>query len=158
MASDPWTSFLDWLTTVLVPSWGELIDLLPYVLIVGVIGPLLSIVALLWVWYLLHRTRGHVRRQEVQAGAASRDADGVALFAPNVPYCEAHALIYPPRATQCEIDRADLEVICPVDGTVRAAGIQVCPGCGTRFVLGATSSPLVVVTQGGPPEGGAAVA
>ena len=27
MATDPWTSFLDWLTTVLVPAWGELIGM-----------------------------------------------------------------------------------------------------------------------------------
>ena len=25
--TDPWTSFLDWLTTVFVPAWGELIGL-----------------------------------------------------------------------------------------------------------------------------------
>lgn len=158
MASDPWTSFLDWLTTVLVPNWGELIGLLPYLLIIGVIGPLLTIVALLWVWYLLHRTRGRVQHQEAQAIAAPRGDDGEPRFAPNVPYCEVHGLLYPPRATQCEIDRADLLVTCPVDGTARSASIQVCPGCGTRFVLGATSSPLVVISQGGPPEGGAAVA
>ena len=37
MSSDPWTSFLEWLTTVVVPAWGELIALLPYV-IVGTIA------------------------------------------------------------------------------------------------------------------------
>lgn len=158
MSADPWTAFLDWLTTVLVPSWGELIDLLPYVVILGIIGPLISIIALLWVWYLLHRKRGRVQHQEAQAVAAPRDEDGQAIFEPSVPYCEAHALVYPPRATTCEIDRADLSVVCPVDGTVRAASVQVCSGCGTRYVLGATSSPVVVSSNGGPPEGGAAVA
>lgn len=158
MSSDPWTTFLDWLTTVLVPSWGELIGLMPYLVVIGIIGPIITIVALLWVWYLLHRTRGKVRREEAQAIAAPREQDGTAAFAANVPYCEEHALIYPPRATHCEIDRADLSVTCPVDGTVRTASIQVCPGCGTRYELGPTSSPLVVVSSSGPPEGGAAVA
>ena len=39
MSPDPWTSFLEWLTTVLVPAWGELISLLPYVIIGGTAGP-----------------------------------------------------------------------------------------------------------------------
>jgi len=158
MSPDPWTQFLDWLTTVLVPSWGELIGLLPFFTVVGIIGPIISIVALMWVWYLLHRSRGHVRHHEAQAIPAPLGDEGRALFAPNVPYCEVHALLYPPQARQCEIDRADLSVACPIDGTVRAAGIEVCPGCGTRYVLGATSSPVVIASQGGPPEGGAAVA
>jgi hypothetical protein len=142
----------------MVPSWGELISLLPYVLIIGVIGPIISIIALLWVWHLLHRSRGRVRRVEAQAIAAPRGEDGAAIFGPNVPYCEAHALIYPPHATTCQIDRADLSVTCPVDDTVRAASVEICPACGTRYVLGATSSPLAVVAPSGPPEGGAAVA
>ena len=158
MSPDPWTAFLDWLTTVLVPSWGELIDLLPFLVVVGVIGPIVTIVALAWVWYLLHRTRGHVDRQEAQAVPAPRGDDGAAIFAPSVPYCEEHALIYPPRATNCEVDREDLSVVCPVDGTVRSATVQVCPGCGTRYVLGVNTSPVVVTTTGGPPAGGAAVA
>lgn len=158
MSSDPWTAFLDWLGTVLSPAWGELIDLMPIVVVIGVIGPLISIIALLWVWYLLHRKRGHVQRQEAQAVSALHDDGGSPVFPPNVPYCEEHALIYPARATDCEIDRAGLDVVCPVDGTVRSATVQVCPGCGTRYVLGATSSPVVVSASGGPPEGGAAVA
>ena len=158
MSSDPWTAFLDWLTTVLVPAWGELVEMLPYWVILFVIGPIVSLTVLMWLWYLLHRTRGHVHRQERQAIAAPVADDGTVMFGPSVPYCERHALVYPSRATQCEIDRADLSVACPVDGTVRTASLQVCPGCGTRYILGATSSPLVVTTSGGPPEGGAAVA
>jgi hypothetical protein len=60
--------------------------------------------------------------------------------------------------SRCEIDRADLSVACPVDGTVRVASVQTCPGCGTRYVLGAGSSPTLVTGSSGPPEGGAAVA
>ena len=46
MSPDPWTSFLDWLTTVLVPSWGELIGLLPYVVIGTIVGPFLTLIVL----------------------------------------------------------------------------------------------------------------
>lgn len=158
MPADPWTAFLDWLTTVLVPAWGELIGLLNYFVIIGIIGPILTIIALMWVWYLLHRSRGHVRQVEAQAVPAPLSPDGSPEFAPNVPHCREHALLYPARSTQCEIDRADLSVVCPVDGTARLAAIEVCPGCGTRYVLGANSSPVVVASQSGPPAGGAAVA
>jgi hypothetical protein len=126
--------------------------------ILGITGPILTIIALLWVWYALHRKPGHVHRDEVQAVAAARESAGAPVFPPNVPFCSEHALLYPPRVTQCQVDRADLAVICPVDQTVRAASVQICPSCGTRYVLGAASSPLVVTSADGPPEGGAAVA
>jgi hypothetical protein len=157
-APDPWTAFLDWLSTVMIPNWGELVSMLPFFLIIGVVGPIVTIIALMWVWYFLHRRRGHIRREERQATVASTGPDGRPLFPPNVPYCEEHGLLFPPRVTRCEVDRVDLSVACPVDGTVRAASIQMCPACGTRFVLGAASSPTLVTGSGGPPEGGAAVA
>ena len=157
-APDPWTAFLDWLSTVIIPNWGELVNMLPFFLVVGVIGPLVTLIALLWVWYMLHRTKGRVRREERQAMIAPVGAEGRPAFPPNVPYCEDHSLVYPPHATRCEIDRADLSVACPVDGTVRAASIQTCPACGTRFVLGAGSSPTLVIGRSGPPDGGAAIA
>ncbi len=155
---DPWTAFLDWLATVLVPSWSELISLLPYALLLFVVGPILTLLLLGWAWHLLRRQRGRVRRTEVQATSAPRADDGRPLFPVNVPYCEEHGLVYPPRARTCQIDRAPLMVACPVDGTVRAAEIRTCVACGTRFTLGAGSSTIVVASAGGPPEGGAAVA
>jgi hypothetical protein len=155
---DPWTFFLDWLTTVLVPSWGDLVGLMPYFLILFVIGPIVTLLLLAWAWHLLRRRRGHVRREVLQPVPAPRGADGLAAYPPNVPYCEEHALLYPPRARRCEIDKADLLVACPVDGTVRAADIRTCPSCGTTYVLGAGASALVVTGASGPPAGGAAVA
>ena len=158
MSSDPWTAFLDWLTTVLVPSWSELITLLPIFIVGLVIGPIVTIILLMWGWYLIKRRRGHVKRAERQPVPALLGADGAAVFAPNVPYCEDHALVYPPRATECHIDGATLSVSCPVDGTVRVAEIDVCSACGTKFKLGVGSSALTVTSAGGPPEGGAAIA
>lgn len=158
MSPDPWTSFLDWLTTVLVPSWGELISLLPYLLLIGVIGPLLTLIVAMWAWYLLNRRRGRVRRAEPQPVPALLDAAGEPVFPVNAPYCEEHALVFPPRERQCSIDGDLLSVICPVDGTVRSAEIDTCSACGTRFKLGAASSRAVILSSDGPPKGGAAVA
>lgn len=158
MTTDPWTSFLDWLTTVLVPAWGELIGLLPYVIIGTLVGPILTIIVLLWAWHFIDRRRGRVQRAQAQPVAASLDDDGLPVFPVNEPYCEEHALIFPSRARACSVDGGMLTVTCPVDGTVRAAEIDTCSGCGTRFKLGATSRGSVVVVSDGPPEGGAAIA
>ncbi len=158
MASDPWTSFLDWLTTVLVPAWGELISLLPYVLLASLAGPILTIIVAMWVWYLVKRRRGRVRRTEPSPVAAAIGAGGRPVFPANVPYCEEHALVFPPRARRCTLDDQLLSVTCPVDGTVRKAEIDTCSACGTRFTLGAASGSAVVLATDGPPEGGAAIA
>jgi hypothetical protein len=158
MSSDPWTSFLDWLSTVLVPGWGELIGLLPYVIAATIVGPILSILVLMWAWHLVSRRRGKVRHAEPQPAVAARDDKGVAVFPVNEPYCDEHALVFPPHATACTIDGGALEVACPVDGTVRDAEIDTCSGCGTKFKLGATSTSSVVLSSDGPPEGGAAIA
>ena len=158
MSTDPWTTFLDWLTTVVVPAWGELISLLPYVVLAGVAGPILTIIVLMWAWYLVGRRRGKVERSQALPVAAALGDDGLPVFPVNEPYCEEHALVFPARSRTCSVDGNVLEVTCPVDGTVREAEIDTCSGCGTKFTLGATSKSSVVLASDGPPEGGAAVA
>ena len=44
-------------------------------------------------------------------------------------------------------------VACPVDGTVRAADIQTCAACGTRYTLGVGSSSVVVAAGRRPARG-----
>ncbi len=156
--NDPWTSFLEWLQTLIVPEWDSVIAMLPLLLILGVVGPILSLVVLMNLWYLWHRRRGRVRVAEVEPVPAPIGADGEPLFPPNVPFCQEHAVLYPPSARECEIDRTELTVRCPVDSTTRPASQQLCRACGTRYVLGASRGPLVVRRTGRPPEGGAAVA
>jgi hypothetical protein len=158
LAADPWTAFLDFLQTLVSPNWGELIAMLPLFLLLGVVGPILSLIVLAWFWHVLHRRRGRVRTAEPESMAAPRDTNGQPIYAPNVPYCETHALIYPASATTCEVDGAELSVSCPIDQTVRVASQQVCRACGTRYVLGASRTALTVRRTGRPPEGGAAVA
>lgn len=157
-ATDPWTAILNFLQTMIVPNWGQLISMLPFFVILGVVGPIISLVAFMWFWHAIHRKSGHVKVVESEAQPAKLDAGGNPIYPPNVPFCEDHALIYPSSRTSCEIDGTELYVICPVDHTTRPASQQLCRVCGTRYVLGAASTALTVRRTGQPPEGGAAIA
>jgi hypothetical protein len=157
-APDPWTAFLDWLTTVIVPDWTELVSMLPFFLALGVVGPILSLIMLMWTRHLFKRRRSHVQLAIPDVVAAPRDVRGEPAFPANAPFCQEHTLIYPPSRVTCEVDGANLSVRCPVDGTVRPASLQTCSACGTRYLLGASKAPALVQRTGRPPEGGAAVA
>jgi hypothetical protein len=157
-ATDPWTAFLDWLTTVMVPDWNELVNMLPLFLVLGVVGPIVTLLVLMWVWYVFQRERPRIETEELAAMPAERDAAGEPVFPPNVPFCRVHAAIYSPSHVRCDRDGAELSVICPIDATIRAASEQTCRVCGTRYVLGASTIPALVRRPGSPPPGGAAVA
>ena len=158
MSPDPWTAFLDWLTTVVVPNWSELVGMLPLWILLGVTGPIISLIALGWAYHFIRAQRAHVHRAIPEVVSAPRDADGLPVFPANVPYNPRLGLIYPPDRTTCEADGSNLMVRCPVDGTVREAAIQVCRACGTKYVLGAARTPMLVARTGTPPSGGAAAA
>jgi hypothetical protein len=155
---DPWTAFLEWLSTILIPDWNGLIALLPLLIILGVTGPGISLLVLYWMYVRAREKRGKVRYDDPQPMLIAANADGSYAYPPNAPYCPTHHLVYPPTAHECDIDRGDLLVRCPVDDTVRPAGQQLCRSCGTRYQLGASLAPVVVRKHGTPPAGGAAVA
>ena len=155
---DPWTAFLQWLQTILVPDWNGLIQLLPILLIVGVVGPGLTLLALYWLYVSATARRGKVRIDEPTPERAERGPDGMPVYPANVPYCATHELIYPATYRTCEIDGEELQVRCPIDETVRVAGQQLCRTCGTRYQLGASLAPVVIRRHGRPPAGGAAIA
>ena len=46
-----WSDFLGFLTTVIIPDWAGLIALLPIFVLIGVVGPLLSLMVLGWLGY-----------------------------------------------------------------------------------------------------------
>lgn len=155
---DPWTAFLQWLQTIIIPDWNGLIALLPLMLIVGVIGPGLSLIALYWVYVQVTNRRGKVRVGDPEPVAVAQLADGSYDYPANAPYCPTHHLVYPATMRECPIDGEELLVRCPVDSSVRVASQQLCRTCGTRYQLGASLAQLVVRRRGVPPAGGAAVA
>lgn len=155
---DAWSKILEWLSTILIPDWNGLIALLPILLIVGLTGPILSLLVLYWLYHAGIDRGGRVQTAELEAMTADHDADGLPIFPPNVPYCIEHELVFPATARTCSVDGAELTVRCPVDDTVRTASEQLCRVCGTRYQLGASLAPVVVRRSKRPPEGGAAVA
>ncbi len=157
-ATDFGSRLLELLEALLIPDWTDLMGLVPILLILGLLGPVLTLLVLYWLYMRISSRRGRVRTDDPEPLAAPTDANGNATYPPNIPYCQRHALLYPPTMRRCEIDGEELLVRCPVDGMIRVASQQVCRACGTRYELGASLAPVVVRRHGRPPDGGAAIA
>jgi hypothetical protein len=150
-----WTGLLDFLSKLVIPDWGALIGLLPILLLVGVIGPIVSLLVLGQVIYLVRRPRTGLRYVEGPR-PATLDADGRPSFPPGLPHCLHEALVYPSGTTRCANDGAELWVVCPMCGLGRSAGVRTCGNCG--LVLTVKNRPIAIGPVAGPPPGGAAAA
>jgi hypothetical protein len=158
-ADQTWTAIQNLLQKVIVPNWTDWINAMPILVVIGLLGPILTLVFLVWLHYMLFvRRRGRVRLADPAPVAAERDESGFWVIPPNTPFCAREGLLYPPSARRCVSDGAELMVRCPVDSTTRVASQELCRACGTKYVLGAASTALAVQRRSGPPEGGAAVA
>lgn len=150
-----WDQILKITAVFVTPNWGDPIGWLPVLLVVGVVGPLLSILVLFWVWYLIRKPR--VRYEYADASRpAQRDAAGDYLFPTGEPHCPRDGLIFEPRVSRCDVCGDPLRVVCPKCLVVRAATDTRCGNCGLAFTL----QPTVRTARRspGPPPGGAAVA
>jgi hypothetical protein len=150
--------FLELLEALLIPDWTDLMAFVPFLLILGLVGPVLTLLVLYWLYVRISTPRGRVRVDDPAPVPARHAADGTPIYPPNTPYCQTHELVYPPTVRNCEIDGQELHVRCPVDEMTRVASQEVCRSCGTRYQLGASLAPVIVRRHGRPPEGGAAVA
>ena len=158
-ADRAWTGFLGFLERIIVPDWSDWIAALPILVLLGLLGPILTLVFLLWLHHMIFvRRRGRVRYDDPVPVQAERDESGFFVIPANVPFCAREGLLYPATATRCDSCRDVLVVRCPVDSTTRAATVQTCRACGTKYVLGATANALAVQRRSGPPVGGAAIA
>lgn len=145
---------IDFLTPILIPDWRALIDLLPVFLVIGVVGPLLSLLVLGWVVYILSRPRSRIPYTDPVPRVAEI-ADGRPVYPAGEPYCAQDHLVYPPGATRCDTCHRDLAVSCPKCGTGRAAWIDTCGTCGLVLRIDRT---VPALRPAGPPPGGAAAA
>ena len=152
--SNLWSQVLGLIAKVVSPDWGSLIGLLPFFLLIGVIGPLISVLALYWFYYAVRRPRTKVRFLEGPRLAAVA-ADGLPLFPPGEPYDLRTGLIYPPGTT--ENDSAErLSVTCPMCGIARFADVTTCHNCGLVLKVDRRVAVRTLAPAGPPPGGGAA--
>jgi hypothetical protein len=145
---------LDLLSPIIIPDWGALIGLLPILLVIGVVGPLLSLLALGWFIYFVRKPHDRVAYVDPQPYPAPI-VDGAPSYPSGEPYCAFDRLVYPPGSTSCRICGRDLAVICPKCGVGRAAYIDTCGQCGLVLKIEPRARQLQPV---GPPPGGAAAA
>ena len=145
---------IDFLQPILIPDWKALINLLPVFLVIGVVGPLISLLALGWFLYIVGKPRSRIPYAEPQPRLAEL-VDGQPVYPVGEPYCTTDRLIYPSGATRCDTCHRDLAVICPKCGTGRAAWIDTCGTCGLVLKINHT---VPALRPAGPPPGGAAAA
>jgi hypothetical protein len=158
-ADQTWTAILSLLEKVIVPDWNDWVNAIPILVVLGLLGPMLTLLFLAWLYYMVFvRRRGRVRTADPEPAVAERDEAGFWIIPPNTPFCAREGLLYPPNARRCVSCRNELMVRCPVDSTTRVASQDICRACGTKYVLGAVSTAVTIKRRSGPPEGGAAVA
>jgi hypothetical protein len=145
---------IDFLQPILIPDWRALIDLLPVHLVIGVVGPILSLLMLGWFVYFVSKPRSRIPYVE-PAPQPAQIVDGAPVYPRGEPYCRYDRLVYPPGATQCTVDGRDLAVDCPKCGTGRPAVIDRCGTCGLVLVI---DRRIPALRPAGPPPGGAAAA
>jgi hypothetical protein len=149
-----WNGLLDFTSKLVIPDWGSLIALLPIFLVLGVIGPIVTILVLFWFIYVVRKPRTRVTYDEGPR-PAPLDHLGRPIFPVGEPYCAVDGLVYPSGTTRCDIEGHDLSVICPKCGIGRGAAITTCANCGLVLRI---ENRARVVAPAGPPPGGAAIA
>ena len=109
---------IDFLQPILIPDWRALIDLLPILLLLGVVGPIVSLLALGWFVYVVGKPRSRIPYQP-PAPQPAQLVDGQPVYPPGEPYCAFDRLVYPFGETRCATCGRDLAVICPKCSTGR---------------------------------------
>jgi hypothetical protein len=145
---------INFLTPILIPDWKALINLLPVFLVIGVVGPLLSLLVLGWVVYMLGKPRSRIPYADPQPHLA-QIVDGAPVYPVGEPYCAFNRLVFPPGTTRCSECGRDLAVICPKCSTGRQAWIDTCGTCGLVLRIDRV---VPALRPAGPPPGGAAAA
>lgn len=150
-----WNQILEILSLFVMPDWSGVIALLPILIVLGLVGPFVTFLALGTLIYLIRKPRVKVAYEE-GAKVAQIGADGEPIFPVGLPYCRRDSLIYPSGTLRCDICHDELAVTCPMCGLGRMALVDTCTNCG--LVLKVKSRPLVVAAAPGPKSGGAAAA
>ena len=151
--SQLWTNLLEFSAAFVTPAWGELVALLPVFLLVFVVGPLLTLIALIWLRYEVRKPRLQVAFADPRR-PARLDASGQPVYPAGEPYSPGERVIYEAGATRSASGES-LLVACPKCSLVRPAAEDTCGNCGLSFTLKPTTRSL---RPAGPRSGGAAAA
>jgi hypothetical protein len=148
-----WHRIIEILTVFVIPDWGELVGLMPIILLIGLAGPILTLLALGWIVYVVRAPRAKVSLEV--APVRAQIVDGQPVYPAGEPYCPVDELIYPFGAATCDVCRRDLFVRCPKCSTGRPAHVSTCGNCGLVLKIENRARAL---RPAGPPPGGAAAA
>jgi hypothetical protein len=150
-----WSDFLAFLSTLIIPDWAALIGLLPLLVLIGLVGPLLTLAVLAWLGYGVTKPRTKVAWNNEETKVAPRDHLGRPIVPAGEPYCPRDGLIYPFGTQRCDVDKTNLLIRCPKCEVVREAVISTCGNCGLELKI---QPRAMIVATDGPPPGGAAAA
>jgi len=151
--SHVWSDFLGFVSKLVIPDWAGLIALLPVLVLIGVVGPLLTLGVLAWLGYGITKPRTKVSYQE-GTKVAPRDHLGRIIAPAGEPYCPRDGLVYPTGTFRCDVDKTNLLLRCPKCEVVRDASISTCGNCGLAVSI---QPRAMIVSTDGPPPGGAAI-
>jgi hypothetical protein len=150
-----WSQILQVTSLFVMPDWGMLISALPVLILLGLVGPFVTFLALGTFVYQVRKPRVKVRFEEGPR-VAEIGGDGQPIFPIGLPHCRRDGLIYPSGTVRCERCHDELAVVCPMCSLGRSALIDTCSNCG--LVLKVKTRAIAVRTSAGPKPGGAAVA
>ena len=150
-----WNQILQVTSLFVIPDWGMVIGGLPVLVVLGLVAPFLTFLALGTLIYQLRKPRVSVSFVEGPR-VAEIGADGQPVFPVGLPYCRRDGLIYPSGTLRCGRCHDELAVVCPMCSLGRSALIDTCSNCG--LVLKVKSRAVAVRASTGPRPGGAAVA
>lgn len=148
-----WHGLIQAISGFVIPDWGALISLIPIYLVIGVVAPLISLLALGWFIYVIRRPRTHL--DLVDGPVPAQIEAGTPVYPSGEPYCPTDQLVYPFGATRCDSCRRELLVHCPKCTAGRLARIDTCGNCGLVLIIAPRS---LALRPAGPPPGGAAAA
>jgi hypothetical protein len=150
-----WTTILDVTAIFVTPDWNFLIQMLPFMILLGVIGPFITFTILGSIIYLARKPRTKVSFVEGPRVAEIGD-DGEPVFPVGLPFCRRDRLIFASGTNRCDTCRDELTVICPMCGLGRLAIVDTCTNCG--LVLKVKTRAVAVRGATGAKPGGAAAA
>ena len=85
-----WSTFIAFSAQFVTPDWAKLIPLIPVILLLLVVGPIVTLLALAWLRYGAIRPRRHVAFADARR-AAELDADGQPVYPAGEPYSPSGA-------------------------------------------------------------------